>query len=40
MGMEQVLKEPRGWQNFENEYYGNLDNNHKNTTVGEMLDVK
>jgi len=39
-GMEDVLKEPRGWQNFENEYYGNLDDNHRNTSVGEMLDDK
>jgi hypothetical protein len=35
-----VLDEPRGWQNFENDYYGDLGNNYINKSVGDMLDGK
>lgn len=39
-GMENVLKESRGWQNFENNYYGSLNDNYKNVSIGNMLDEK
>ena len=36
-GMETVLQESRGWQNFDNNYYGTLDNNYRDVSVGDML---
>ena len=35
-----VLAEPRGWQQFENKYYGPIDKNFKDVTVKDMLEDK